>query len=147
VRKLNELAPSLKALGLEVITGIHTGTHRLISVNSVSGIKALDEIENDVTDATNVSSLSSSRHIEDAFVRTCFLCHRRLPDDLADCTYLEGKPVHCVCANKIEAQKKKPKCKHRKDVDESHFDCLYDGATYLKESHVCGSDCDGWEAS
>jgi hypothetical protein len=40
---------------------------------------------------------------------------------------------------------KKPQCKHRKDVDESHFDCLYDGATYLKESHVCGPDCDGYK--
>jgi len=51
------------------------------------------------------------------------------------------------CRMKIEAQKKKPKCKNRKDVDESHFDCLYDGATYLKDKQVCGPDCEGWEAS
>jgi len=37
---------------------------------------------------------------------TCFLCHGILPEDLAYCTYLDEKPVHCSCASKIEAQEK-----------------------------------------
>ena len=107
VRKLNELAPSLKALGLEVITGIHTGTHRLISVNSVSGVKALDEIENDATDATNASSPSSSNRIDKAFSQLqCFDCRRILTDN-TPYTHYEGKPICFTCFNKIEAQKKK----------------------------------------
>ena len=52
-----------------------------------------------------------------------------------------------ICNGLLIETKKKLQCKHRKDVDETRFDCLYDGATYLKDKQVCGPDCDGWEAS
>jgi len=149
VRKLNELAPSLKALGLEVITGIHTGTHRLISINSVSGVKALDEIENNNTNTTNASPISSSSPIDVAFPSTCFLCHKSLPRDLAYCTYLQGKPVHLSCFNKIEAQKKKTRCKHLQKENGLTI-CghpKHNGETISDPDNCNPEICEDWEAS
>jgi hypothetical protein len=107
VRKLNELAPSLKALGLEVVTGVHTGTERLILINSVSGVKALDDGKADASNTTNASPVSSSSSIEDAFISSCYLCKTPLPRDMEGCTFLEGRSVHCSCARKIKAQEKR----------------------------------------
>jgi hypothetical protein len=45
-----------------------------------------------------------NEQIEDAFFSHCFLCQKPLPDDLAYCTYLEGKPVHLSCYRKLKAQ-------------------------------------------
>jgi hypothetical protein len=42
--------------------------------------------------------------IEDAFFSFCFLCQKTLPDDLAYCTYLEGRPIHLSCYQKLKAQ-------------------------------------------
>lgn len=111
VRKLNELAPSLKALGLEVITGIHTGTHRLILINSVSGVKALDEGKNDATDATNASSLSSSSRIDEAFTQLQCVDCRRILNEITPYTFEGGQPFCFTCLNKLKAQKKKY-CEH-----------------------------------
>ena len=74
----------------------------------------------------------------------CFSCYESIISlDLL--TTIEGKPIHKKCKQKIEAQKKGSMCKNRNDLDETRFDCLYDSGTYLKESHVCDHDCDGWE--
>jgi hypothetical protein len=151
VRKLNELAPSLKALGLEVVTGVRTPTHRLILINSVNSVKALTEDQNDATDAINASPQSSSSRIDEAFVTTCFLCNKLLPRDLAYCTYLDGKPVHCSCARKVEAQKKKPvttvtgQCKNLTTLEGDPY-CKF-LESLLADSKQCGPDCAGWEVS
>jgi hypothetical protein len=109
VRKLNELAPSLKALGLEVITGIHTGTHRLISINSVSGVKALDEIENNDTDATNASPQSSSSRIDEALgdgkLPVCFDCGKTIHDP-NQLTNWQGRFYCKRCLGNILSQRK-----------------------------------------
>jgi len=143
VRKLNELAPSLKALGLEVVTGIRTPTHRLILINSVNSVKALIDGKNDATDTINASLQSSSSRIDEAFTTTCFLCHKLLPEDLSGCTYLDGKPVHISCFNKLEAQKKKPQCKHLTTKEDQPF-CNW-LQSFLADPKQCGSDCEGFE--
>jgi len=66
VRQLNELAPSLKALGLEVITGVRTAkTRRIIlrSVNSVTSVTKRGETS-DSSDAADASFQSSSRDVD-----------------------------------------------------------------------------------
>ncbi len=145
VRKLNELAPSLKALGLEVITGIHTGTHRLISINSVSGVKALDEAKNDATDATNASPLSSSSRIDEAFSqKVCFDCRRTLTENTPYTNY-EGKPICFPCFNKIEAQKKKS-CKHLTKKEGDPY-CEWLSSLIADPKNCNSSCCQGWGAS
>jgi len=47
VRRLNELIPSLKALGLEVVTGVHTGTTRRILISSVSSGSSVSSVKKD----------------------------------------------------------------------------------------------------
>ena len=142
VRKLNELAPSLNALGLEVVTGIHTGLARRILINSVSSVKRVnDEEETNINNATNALSRSSSSRIDDVFITSCFICHQALPQDLAYCTYLDGKPVHCKCARKLEAQEKKDNWKCPEFT-------IYDGSPFCKviqsilaKPEQCGPDC------
>ena len=65
VRQLNELAPSLKQLGWEVVTGVWSGSTRRIIVNSVGSVGTVgkDAQSNDATDATNAISPTSSREI------------------------------------------------------------------------------------
>jgi hypothetical protein len=41
-------------------------------------------------------------------VTVCSLCNKPLPKDLSHCTYLNGEPVHCMCANKLKAGRNKP---------------------------------------
>jgi len=60
VRQLNELAPSLKSLGWEVVTGVHTGSARRIVISSVPSVSS-DKEKGDVANATNASLPSSSR--------------------------------------------------------------------------------------
>lgn len=102
VRRLNELAPSLKALGIEVVTGLHKGSERRIGIYAKTDNDATyakfqykpigitkTPVTKDPTDATFPSSL-------------CGICKQGLPPDLVNCTYLEGKPVHCSCKQEME---------------------------------------------
>ena len=41
---------------------------------------------------------------EESFFPYCFLCQKPLPDDPANCTTLEGRPVHLNCLKKLKAQ-------------------------------------------
>ncbi len=66
VRQLNELTPSLKSLGWEVVTGIRTGSARIIVINTVTTVTSDNGTdEDDTDDASDASSLSSSRLIND----------------------------------------------------------------------------------
>ena len=59
VRQLNELAPSLKSLGLNVTTGIHTGKTRRIMLESVRSVSSVsNDVENNTINATNTTFLS-----------------------------------------------------------------------------------------
>lgn len=62
VRQLNELAPSLRALGLEVVTGIRTGKARRIILRSVNSVTSVtkDHKNDDGSDATYTSLHISS---------------------------------------------------------------------------------------
>jgi hypothetical protein len=75
VRQLNELAPSLKMLGWEVVTGIKSGSKRRININSVSSVPSVpvqpeepkDEPKKDgkrdARDARDASGLTSSSDV------------------------------------------------------------------------------------
>lgn len=66
VRQLNELAPSLKSLGLEVVTGIRTGSARRIIVNTVTTVTSDTKTDkHDADDASDASVLTSSSSIKD----------------------------------------------------------------------------------
>ena len=62
VRQLNELTPSLKALGLEVATGVRTHSARRILINSTRSVRSdTEEMEkSDAAYASNACSSSSS---------------------------------------------------------------------------------------
>jgi len=84
VRQLNELTPSLKSLGWEVVTGIRTGSARIITINTVTTVTGDAETSKDDTDdASDASRPTSSRLIDDVkeFARLtaktmgkCILC-------------------------------------------------------------------------
>ncbi len=136
-RKLNELASSLKALGLEVVTGIHTGKERRILVSSVSSVKNVDEYGTATTNATNASTLASSSSIDEAFPSTCFLCHQALPSDQAYCTVLDGKTVHETCYRKLKAQQKKPqRCRHL-EPEAGQFVCSLPNGPVFNDEKLC----------
>ena len=63
VRQLNELAPSLKSLGLEVVTGIRTGKAREVLINTVTSVTRND-VNNDGGDATDTILASSSNSLK-----------------------------------------------------------------------------------
>jgi hypothetical protein len=61
VRRLNELIPSLKALGLEVQTGLRSGKKRRIYLQSVSSVTSDTTLsKHDGSDATHANSNTSS---------------------------------------------------------------------------------------
>jgi len=92
---------ALRRLGFKEKRRVGTGYQYKLHKADVEDLAARLGLE---TDTTNIAKGSL---IDEAFSTTCFLCHKLLPEDLADCTYLDAKPVHCVCFNKLEAQKKK----------------------------------------
>lgn len=94
VRKLNELIPSLKQLGIDVVTGIRTGAKRIISINSVTTVTS-DEPENDVNDASDASSLSYSLGIEPSSnLPVCKSCKKTIffPSNLSN---INGDYPYC----------------------------------------------------
>ena len=84
VRKLNELIPSLKELGIEVTTGVRTGSARRIIVNTVTTVTSDTRTDKgDTGDASDASRPTSSALVSDvkALVRLtpntegeCALC-------------------------------------------------------------------------
>ena len=73
-------------------------------------------------------------------VTVCSLCDKPLPEDLANCTYLDGEPVHCVCANKIEAQEKKEwKCPQLTTLEGDPFCKVI--KSILAKPEDCKPDC------
>jgi hypothetical protein len=140
VRKLNELAPSLKALGIKVVTGIHTGTTRRILINSVSSVPSVSEYgENNATNATNATFPSSSGRIDEAFQIQCFDCGATLGQHEV---YSFGGHHFCrKCRLKIEAQKKKKewRCPQLTTLEGAPFCNVIQ--SILAKPEQCSPDC------
>lgn len=92
VRQLNELIPSLKALGLEVVTGVKSGSARkIIMRNTVPSVPSIpsgisERQKDDGRDAKDASVITSSRF--------------RL-DDVISCKQMEKSSVgKCDCCGK-----------------------------------------------
>jgi len=87
VRQLNELSPSLKSLGWEIITGIRTGSARRIMINSVTTVTSdVESSQSNTSDACDASTPTSSMLVDELkeFVRltadihaNCFMCGTR----------------------------------------------------------------------
>ena len=105
-RKLNELAPSLKALGWEV-TRLREGEEgtRIILINSVNSVSSVSKPpKTDASDGSDTISTSSSRAIKPT---TCPYCKGLLPEDLKNTTIVEGKTWHIECAKKYREGRKR----------------------------------------
>lgn len=98
VRSLNELVPSLKALGLEVTTGVRTGKARKIiigkSVTSVTRDTSEKPKNDDDDDASDGSGISSSRQIsfEKFHLEEVVYCKRMDLAQIGECTLCGKKP-------------------------------------------------------
>jgi len=108
-RKLNELAPSLEALGWEVTTGIREGEEgtRRILIKTVSTVGTVGEepIKTDASDDTDAIPLPS----------TCWLCNEALPRDFSNVTVEEGRYCHVSCA--LEYKKGRKEAESQEGVD------------------------------
>ena len=82
VRQLNELAPSLKALGWEVITGIKSGATRRIIVNSVPSVPSVTPVLAvlDGRDARDASLHTSSSGFSEVDLRGYPKCEAICPE-------------------------------------------------------------------
>lgn len=98
VRQLNELVPSLKALGLEVITGVRSGSEgtRRILINTVRTVSEYRNQHQAADDTDDISS-TSFRGTVDSYFLTCFLCRQPIHTKKESYTYEEGKPCHTAC--------------------------------------------------
>lgn len=99
VRRLNELIPSFKALGLDVQTGLRTGTARRIHIQRVSSVTSDTNINkrdgSDAIHATNSTSftLMKDHPIDNRRTRQpCASC-RTIPDQL----YPDTSGVFLIC--------------------------------------------------
>jgi len=89
VRQLNELAPSLKALGWEVTTGIKSGSTRRILVRSVPSVPS-DASTEDSKDARDATPPTSSREtsVQEAIEYAFEMMAKRLPDKTTEDAFL-----------------------------------------------------------
>jgi hypothetical protein len=111
VRKLNELIPSLKQLGIDVVTGIRTGAKRIITITSVTTVTS-DKPKNDTNDASDASSLSYSLGIEHSNkLPVCKSCKKTIffPENLSningDYPYCKNCSVAYFEKQKLEEQR------------------------------------------
>jgi len=149
VRQLNELAPSLKSLGWEVVTGLHTGSARRIVISSVPSVSNVNG-KDDVANATNTSFPSSSRvsiddltdvHWSNSFFakKVCGVCgFERMTSWQADTTKRTKIPIceDCDTPSPLAQPPRCPECTSQK--------IWKDGLRYTKHGDVhSGHKTDG----
>jgi P4 family phage/plasmid primase-like protien len=99
--------------------------------------------DNNKPDISDISDTKSKIDIDEAFKQLqCFDCRRILTENTPYTQY-EGKPICFTCFNKIEAQKKKPKCKNLTFKEDQPF-CEW-LQSFLADPKQCSSEeCDGY---
>jgi len=80
VRQLNELAPSLKSLGWEVVTGIRTSSTRRIRISSVASVTSLSNLDETSDASDGISPISSRQTAQEAIEYALGMMAKRLPN-------------------------------------------------------------------
>lgn len=123
---------ALRRLGFKEKRRVGTGYQYKLNKSDVEDLAARLGLETEPKDHTPIDEMLKPT--------TCFLCHKILPEDLAYCTYLDGKPVHCSCAAKIEAQEKKEwKCPQLATLEGNPYCRMIQ--SILAKPEDCKPDC------
>lgn len=103
VRQLNELAPSLKSLGLEVVTGKKSGSTRFITVTTVPTVPIREDNVKVRDGRDDIFPTSSSPTIQETIEYAVNMMAKRKPDNTTEDMFLHDLQVKNM--NKEEAQK------------------------------------------
>ena len=124
---------ALRRLGFKEKRRVGTGYQYKLNKADVEDLAARLGIENGTENDSSTN--------KDPFVKSCWICQKPIPEDLVDCTYLDGKPVHCSCVRKIEAQEKKQgfQCPEHATVDGRPFCNRIQ--SFLAKPEECSADC------